>query len=195
MRMRSSLVPVLVALVGALALPSSARAQFGPVGGVWTAGGSALNFTFISRSATYHHELRLYAVGDTPTAVSDVIFATPPAPGAGSTVSVDVVAGQRYILGLAVTETGTIFFSDGTSSPSEGMGGSSNYLLEAITAEGAQTLVSIEDKMQLVSDEDFNDMIIQVENITHSPEPATLALLGTGLAVLAAAGMRRRRLS
>lgn len=53
-------------------------------------------------------------------------------------------------------------------------------------------LLAWEDRPYLNSDQDFNDLVVFIESIVPVPEPGTLALLGLGIAGLAAARRRQK---
>ncbi|HEY0970615.1 MAG TPA: PEP-CTERM sorting domain-containing protein [Gemmatimonadales bacterium] len=187
-----------LAVAGTAVVNAPAQAQW--AGGVLTASTSSMLFEFVSREASFTHHLGLFSYDGSNTVFYQNIFSSPPdMPGASTTVSLEI--GKQYVLGLYspsaqscfifCVNMPTTFFSNGTATPSE-IFGSSNFAFDF----GGSGLIGIEDKRDGWfgnADNDFDDMVIRASPLTVTPEPGTVALLGTGIAALAGFGVARRR--
>jgi hypothetical protein len=217
MRIARSLWAGALAVAAVASASSTARAQWSPAG-IYTAESSSLMFEFVSRNASFQHYLGIFEYnGGSPLFVESIFSAPPDSPGATRMIS-GLTVGSEYVLGLYTPDaldrgcafffcgdnnTPTTYFSDGTSSPGELPGSSGNFLFAgALDANGAM-LIGIEDNRDGSSgippifgsygpsDNDFNDMVVSATVVT--PEPGTVALLGTGLLALGGFGLKRRR--
>lgn len=78
------------------------------------------------------------------------------------------------------------FFADSLNNPEQ------FALFRQVGNDGIRYFFAFEDKKGQDSDYDYNDLIMSLRVTRTAPEPATLALLGTGILGLAARRLRRR---
>lgn len=219
MRIVRTLGAVAVAVASMATVSSSAKAQWSPAG-IYTAESSTMMFEFVSRNASFEHYLGIFDYnGGNPLFAQSIFSAPPDGPGSTSLIS-GLTVGNQYVLGLFTPDAldrncwlvicsdgavPTTYFSDGTSSPDELPGSGGNFLFAGALDANGGMLIGMEDNRDGSashglgfwsygpSDNDFNDMVIRATATTVTPEPGTIALLGTGLLALGGFGLKRRR--
>lgn len=205
MRARTTFVAAIAAVALATAPleaqygPTSGNAYTGPtdVTGIWRAGTATLSFDYLFREATLPHQLWLIDPETMETVAPIFVAPDPDTPEIfGRTIT--VTPGKLYMLGLFVENTGfgpAWYYSNGASTADPAMIDEEGGIVlgayrYTFSGEGYRTVLQIEDRRMGVSDRDTNDMIVAV---TNTPEPISMALLGSGLAAMGGLGAARRR--
>lgn len=198
---------LVAAAVLAVASPSMGHAASpippGTPSDIWATGGEVFA-TFLGRHAAFTSDTYFfgaaYPASLTTPAGGTFLFRNKTTP-VGTRVSLGVhSAFTPLIFGLYVHELDRWYYSgDGSHNPD---GNIHARLINGMTGGAPSVEMGFEDLCKpwepcasdpLTSDWDYNDHRINLENATSAPEPVSMALLGTGLAGLAAVRRRRKQ--
>lgn len=187
MKFRVLTVMGTVVLAGLMARPAQAAPILGA--SVFATGGHVIA-TFESNGAGFSNDLLL----DTPANALGVIFnnyATSP----GTSIDLgDFAPGTELIFRVHVINTGDNFFAGPAGRNADGVAHA--MVDDSVLGFPGKTFIGFED-LWGGGDQDYNDLVFSFTNLKvdipdrRVPEPASLALLGTGLAFVASR-LRRR---
>lgn len=193
-RIRPIAIAALLAL-GALVPGQSTAAQALPGTSLY-ATGDDIWVRFVTYDAQYRNDLYFFAyVGQSPSDAQYLFTNHTAVPGSEQQVLGSYTLGQEIVFGIYVYDQGWgKYFTYYSGSPANNPDGVGHVSLFKISDGKYALRVGFED-LYGGGDNDFNDLIFEVSGVTHmvTPEPITMALLGSGLVGLGGAGLARRR--
>ena len=151
---------------------------------------------FISYDAGYRNDLYFFAYVGQSTTNAQYLFTNKTAiPGAQTQVLGSFPLGQEIVFGIYVYDQALgRYYTYYSGAPSNNPDGVRHVRLWKIADGRYGIKVGFED-LYGGGDRDYNDLVFEVSGVSHmvTPEPITIALLGSGLIGLGGAGFVRRR--
>ena len=193
-RLRLLTASAFIAL-GLLASAGRAQSQALPGTSLY-ATGEEIFVRFVSYDAAYRNDLYFFAYVGQSTANAQYLFTNQTAvPGSQTQVLGSFNPGQEIVFGIYVYDQARgRYYTYYSGAPSNNPDGVQHVQLSQ-TGDGKYRIrVGFED-LYGGGDKDYNDLIFEVSGVTHmvTPEPFTIALVGSGLLGMGGVNLVRRR--